>query len=178
MSEPTGQAAAEILAADPGLTRLDPRHLQALRDWSSNYSFVVQNLLYRTTEAEEYGRVEREFAGRMITALDEVFRLVDGPREAITVFRGGRLPTSEAPIPGFISLTTDEAVATQVAGPRGDVWELELPARSPAVFLPAVIEPVTATENEVLLVRGSRLILEEMQERPTGGRRGRVVLIS
>ena len=44
-----------MLAADPGLRRLSAAHREALRDWSSIYSYLVQNLLFRTPEAETYG---------------------------------------------------------------------------------------------------------------------------
>lgn len=163
MSAPNGGKAVEILTADPGLARLQPPQREALRNWSSNYSYLVQNVLYETEEASGYEAVERGFVEGLIAELDEVFRLVEGPSEPVSVYRAGSQPEIGTSIPGYLACTTDLEVAQSIAGAHGELCELLIPAYSGVVYLPAATEPVTAEENEVLVNRDSRLILKSVQ---------------
>ena len=165
--------AVALLAADSGLATLEAHHRDALRDWSSAWSHLVQHYCFGTPEAAHYSSVELDFVQGLMRDLDGTFDAVAGPSRSVLVFRGdprGHLPSPREVWPGYLSCSVDRSIAEQAAGQAGDLWELVVPAGGRAIYLPAATSPVEPGEQEVLIARGSSFILGLMQPRSGGGR--------
>lgn len=70
---------------------------------------------------------------------------------------------------GFMSTSATRTLPESWAGTHGDIWEIKLPAGTRALDLNANVRAdlLNPREQEILLGRGSRLVVESVEERVT-----------
>ena len=98
-----GREAAAVLAADPGIAQITGEERDALRTYSSNWFWLVQNVLWRTREASEYGQIELGFVWSVVDRMDAALARLDGPEHDVVVYHAGPLPPSDGVMHGYVA---------------------------------------------------------------------------
>ncbi|HEX8066185.1 MAG TPA: hypothetical protein VF520_06640 [Thermoleophilaceae bacterium] len=160
---------AALLTDDPGLAEVTESEREALAEVVGNRFWIVQNVLWETEEAESYGRIEREYAGRVVAGVDSALSRLRGLSEEAMLYRAGPAPPEDGVMLGYVFGTIDPETAAAVS--RADeLWEVHVPRRTPVLLLSQVVAAANLTPFEVLVPRRRRFMLISMARRDSPGR--------
>lgn len=164
-----GEEAAARLRDDPGIAEMTDVERGAVAELASNRFWIVQNVLWGTDEAASYGRVEHDYAGRVVAGVDGALSRLRGPGEEAVVYHAGPAPPEDGVMRGYVFGTLDSEAAAAVSRAE-ERWEIYVPRGQPLLLLSEVVAADNLTPFEVLIPRGNRFILMSMPSLDSSGR--------
>jgi hypothetical protein len=135
---------------------------------------LINRLLRFEVDPESFDLAQLEMVDETVSALDALARRWQTP-EALRVYRGLRrrdidvLGRGVQPARSFLSTTLDRDIAlaefTVPPGASGPaLMEIEVPAGTPAIWVPPVGDPILAYQQELILDRRVRVRTGERRE--------------